>query len=270
MIKNTARAASFAAYPRPARIESISNGSTSSTIKSRLTVALALCLVLAAAFMATSTGIAALGSAFGLLRLPHALWLLDVRLPGIFRLHMIASGLGLILLPWTMLLRHNHAAHRIVGRAAAALLIIGVAASLPCALMSTALPAARAGFMTQGLLSLVLLIRAVTAVSRGQMLRHQRAMLRAASLLSGVVLLRLMVSAVTDWPAHFDLAYAVIAWISWLIPLAAIDLWLRRRSDRRCDLTVHRHDGISDRGLNLPGRVPHQLQGSSGRVPFIG
>ena len=178
--------------------------------------------------MAASTGVAALESAFGLLRLPHALSLLDVRLPGIFRLHMIASGLGLILLPWTMLLCDCGPAHRVVGRAAAALLIVGVAASLPCALMSAALPAARAGFMTQGLLSLVLLIQAVQAIWRGQMLRHQRAMLRVVSLLSGVILLRLMVSVVADWPAHFDVAYAVIAWISWLIPLGAAELWLRR------------------------------------------
>lgn len=168
-----------------------------------------------------------MGSALGLLRLPHALWLLDVRLPGIFRLHMIASGLGLILLPWTMLLRHNHAAHRVVGRAAAALLMVGVAASLPCALMSTALPAARAGFAMQGLVSLVLLIQAVRAISRGERLRHKRAMLRAASLLSGVVILRLMVSVAAKWPGNFDGAYAVIAWVSWMMPLVAVELWLR-------------------------------------------
>jgi uncharacterized membrane protein len=177
--------------------------------------------------MATATGIAALGSALGLLHLPHALVVLDARLPGIFRLHMIASGLGLILLPWAMLLRQGGPIHRAVGRAAAALLIVGVTASLPCALMSGALPAGRAGFMTQGLLSLVLLIRAVTAISRGQMLRHQHAMLRVASLLFGVVLLRLMVSVVADSPAHFDAAYAVIAWVSWLIPLTSVELWLR-------------------------------------------
>lgn len=171
---------------------------------------------------------AALGSALGLLRLPHALALLEVRLPGIFRFHMAASGLGLILLPWAMLLRHNGTAHRAIGRAAAVLLIVGIAASLPCALMSAALPAARAGFMTQGLLSLGLLVRAVTAISRGQRLRHRRAMMRAAALLSGVVLLRLMVSVAADWPAAFDVAYAVIAWISWLVPVAVVELWLRR------------------------------------------
>jgi len=212
----------------PGRIGSVSSGSPSGRIRRRLILALALCLVVGATFMATSTGIAALGSALGLLRLPYALALLDLRLPGIFRLHMIASGLGLILLPWAMLLRRNGPAHGAVGRAAAVLLIVGVAASLPCALMSAALPAARAGFMTQGLLSLVLLIRAVTAISRSQMLRHQRAMLRVASLLSGVVMLRLMVSVAADWPAHFDVAYAVIAWVSWLVPAAVVEFWLRR------------------------------------------
>jgi len=205
-----------------------SSGTGSATVKQSLSLALSWCLWIGATFMATSTGIAALGSALGALHLPHALAVLDARLPGIFRLHMVASGLGLILLPWALLLRRGSAAHRTAGRAAAALLIVGVAASLPCALMSAALPAARAGFMTQGLLSLVLLIQAVKAIWRGQMLRHRRAMLRVVSLLFGVILLRLMVSVVADWPAHFDVAYAVIAWISWLIPLGAAELWLRR------------------------------------------
>lgn len=170
----------------------------------------------------------ALGSAFGVLRLPYALVVLDERLPGIFRLHMVASGLGLILLPWALLLRHGHAAHRALGRAAAALLMVGIAASLPCALMSAALPVARAGFATQGLLTLALLTYAVIAISQGRMMHHKRAMLRAAALLFGVVVLRLMVWAAAERPANFDVAYAIIAWVSWMIPLAAVELWLRR------------------------------------------
>jgi len=228
MSDNISHAPGFGSRLYPDRIGSVPGESISGGIRRRLIVTLALCLVLVATFMATATGIAALGSALGLLHLPHALALLDVRLPGIFRLHMAASGLGLILLPWAMLLRQGGAIHRAVGRAAASLLMVGLAASLPCALMSGALPAGRAGFMTQGLLSLVLLIRAVTAISCDQIQRHQRAMLRVASLLSGVVMLRLMVSAAADWPANFDAAYAVIAWVSWLIPLTIVELWLRR------------------------------------------
>ena len=215
--------------PYPSPIESVSSDTASITIRRFLIVALAWCLVAGATFTATLTGLAALGSAFGVLRLPYALVLLDERMPGIFRLHMVASGLGLIVLPWALLLRHSHAAHRAVGRAAAALLMVGLAASLPCALLSEALPVARAGFAAQGLLGLALLTQAVNAISRGRMVPHKRAMLRAASLLSGVVVLRLMVWAAAAWPANFDMAYAVIAWLSWVIPLTTAELWLQRR-----------------------------------------
>jgi uncharacterized membrane protein YozB (DUF420 family) len=159
---------------------------------------------------------------------------------------MAASGLGLILLPWALLLRHSHAAHRAVGRAAAALLMVGLAASLPCALLSAALPVARAGFAAQGLLGLALLAQAVNAISRGRVVPHKRAMLRAASLLSGVVVLRLMVWAAAAWPANFDMAYAVIAWLSWVIPLTAAELWLQRRFPIRAATSV----------VNRAARIP--------------
>jgi uncharacterized membrane protein YozB (DUF420 family) len=162
----------------------------------------------------------------------YALQLLDEHLPGIFRLHMLTSGLGLILLPWVLLLRHNTAVHRILGRAAASLLLVGIVASLPTSVMSEALPLTRLGFLTQGTLTLIFLIKALMAIGRGDSLRHTRAMQRASALLLSVIFLRILVSIAGSWPMSFATTYAVIAWVSWALPLAAVELWLRRGAFR--------------------------------------
>jgi hypothetical protein len=142
---------------------------------------------------------------------------------------MIASALGLILLPLALLLRRDNVSHSIAGRCAACFLIVGVAASIPSALMSEALPLARLGFLTQALLTLALLAWAVVAAATGHLCRHRRMMLRVSALLFGVIVLRLMVSIAAAWPANFDNAYAAIAWVSWATPLIIVETSLRRR-----------------------------------------
>src|SRR5262249_7173714 len=89
---------------------------------------LRLCLIVGAVALAWATGTTALAEASGALDLPYQLVLLDQRLPGIFRIHMAASGFGLILLPCVLLLRRQLVAHRFFGRAGASSLFIGVAA----------------------------------------------------------------------------------------------------------------------------------------------
>jgi hypothetical protein len=189
---------------------------------------LRLCLIVGVLALATATGLAAVASAGGILKLPYALALLDHRLPGVFRLHMAASGLGLILLPWALLLRGANVAHRLVGRAAACFLIVGIAASLPSAFMSAALPLARLGFLVQGVLCLSSLVRALNAVVSGDVARHMRFMLRVSALLFGVILLRLMTSLANEWQAAFDISYTIIAWTSWSAPLAIVEFFLWR------------------------------------------
>src|SRR5262249_40044094 len=114
-----------------------------------------LCLIVGAIAFAWATGTTALAEASGALDLPYQLVLLDQRLPGIFRIHMAASGLGLILLPWALLSRRQGMAHRIPGRACASSLIIGVAAALPSAVMGRGPPVPVLGCSTPGGVSLV-------------------------------------------------------------------------------------------------------------------
>jgi uncharacterized membrane protein len=133
---------------------------------------------------------AALGSAVGMPELPEPLALLDRRLPGIFRLHMLASALALILLPWIILLRSRPRMHRALGRLGAVLLLVGAAASLPAAIQSEAVPLARLGFLAQGLLCLALLATAIRAIRVGNTSLHARLMLQMSATIFGAVLLR--------------------------------------------------------------------------------
>jgi hypothetical protein len=176
------------------------------------------------------TGLAALGSAVGIPPLPPPLALLDQRLPGVFRLHMLAAGLALILLPCAILLRHRPSLHRPVGRAAASCLLVGAAAALPSAIASEAVPAAKLGFLAQGGLCITLLILALVAIRKGQRARHAQLMQQAAAIAFGAVVLRLMLVPAVQLELPFDVAYAVIAWVSWAVPLAAVTMWQQQNT----------------------------------------
>jgi hypothetical protein len=73
--------------------------------------------------------LAALGTAAGLLQLPYELWLVDQRLPVLFRVHMATAGLALLLVP-SAIACHGLSLHKIVGRSAAVLVVGGVLSRL--------------------------------------------------------------------------------------------------------------------------------------------
>lgn len=175
--------------------------------------------------LASSVGVVALSSAIGLPPLPEPLAELELRLPGIFALHMVASGLGLILLPWILLLRHRPSLHRGLGRVGAGLLFVGAATSLPSALLSEAGPVARLGFFTQGALCLVFLVGGVRAIWMHDRQRHVRMMMRVSALVLGAIVLRALLAAATSlgWP--FEATYTALAWLSWCLPLTLVMLW---------------------------------------------
>jgi hypothetical protein len=211
---------------------------------------------LVAATLAALVAIAAIGSGMGVPKLPEPLAILDQRLPGIFRLHMMASGLGLLLLPWIVLLRHRRSAHRLLGRVGAALLLTGAAASLPAALQSAAVPLARAGFFAQGVLCLGFLIQAVRAIRAGGVQRHAQLMVAVSALVYGAVLLRAMMATAVSLGLPFDASYAVLAWGSWGLPLTGVALWSRLRNRRGDVRSGRRQRASSRRSVRAPLNDP--------------
>jgi hypothetical protein len=166
-------------------------------------------------------GVTALGQVLGLVPLAWPLIGLDERLPVIFRLHMAASGLAIIVITFAAALRRRPTLHRPLGRLAAALVVVGGLSALPSALLSEAHPMARTGFFVQGLVWLGLIIAGFVAIRRRRRDAHAALMLLMASVASGAVVLRLAMALIVLADVPYEPGYAVAAWLAWLVPLGA-------------------------------------------------
>lgn len=171
--------------------------------------------------------------------LPFNLHVVDQRLPGIFKLHMLASGAVLVLIPLVIATRRTRAWHRPLGRVTAVLVIAGALTSFPVAYESTSVLPARIGFAAQGIVWLGLVVAGVIAIRRKDRARHAALMLAMAAVASGAIWVRLTTAVVTAWDLPFDPIYACATWLGWLIPLALalalapISLLPRRVASRR-------------------------------------
>jgi Predicted membrane protein (DUF2306) len=169
-------------------------------------------LVVPTALMAAALGL-------GLFSLPYELTVVLQRLPVAFPLHMIASGLALILIPIAAFTRHRPNVHRICGKSAAAAVVVGGVTALFVAVGSDASVLARAGFFVQGLVWVGLLASAVAAIRRRQLMQHVRFMAAMAAVASGAIWLRLVMLVAVNAGLPFEPVYALAAWACWLVPL---------------------------------------------------
>lgn len=186
---------------------------------SRLLLIAGICLLIS---LAVPTGLVALVEGVGAMPLPFNLHVVDEKLPGIFKLHMLASGAALVLIPAVIALRRRRAWHRPLGRLTALFVIAGALTSFPVAYESTSVLPARIGFAAQGLVWLALIVEGVRAIRRKEYSRHATLMLAMAAVASGAVWVRLTTAAVTSWNLPFDPIYACATWLGWLIPLALV------------------------------------------------
>lgn len=183
--------------------------------------------------LAVPTGFVAVSQGLGVIALPYNLFLVDERLPGIFKLHMLASGAALLLVPLVIAVRRDRAWHRPLGYVAAMCVLLGALTSLPVALHSTSPFAARLGFLAQGLTWLALVALGIIAVRRRHLAHHSRMMLMMAAVASGALWVRLTTTIATSYDLPFDPVYSSAAWLGWLLPLAIVALvptpWTPRR-----------------------------------------
>jgi hypothetical protein len=181
-------------------------------------------LALIIALLVVPVALVAIALGVGLLQLPYELTLVLQRRPVALPLHMVASGLALILIPIAAWARRRRGLHRPVGRAAAICVAAGGASALLVALASEATAMARAGFFAQGLVWLALLAVAFAAIRRGDVSRHARFMIAMAAVASGAIWLRLAMAGIVAFGAPFDAAYGVAAWACWLVPLSLVPM----------------------------------------------
>ncbi len=172
--------------------------------------------------LALPTGLVAVSEGTGLIPLPYNLHLVDVQLPGIFKIHMLASGAALVLIPAVLALRRYPAWHRPLGRIAAVLVVAGALTSFPVAYESSSVLPARIGFAAQGIVWLGLLIAAVVAIRNKDRRRHATLMLAMAAVASGAIWVRLTTAVVVMLGLPFDPVYACVTWLGWLVPLAIV------------------------------------------------
>jgi hypothetical protein len=182
--------------------------------------AAAIVLVLTVLLLVLPAALVAIALGLGLRPLPYELLLVLQRQPVAFPLHMVASGLALILIPIAAFARRWRGVHRAAGRLAAGAIVIGGLTALPVALASEATAIARAGLFAQGAVWLALLAIAYVAIRHGEVVRHARFMLAMAAVASGAIWVRMVLAAAIALELPFDAAYAVAAWACWILPLA--------------------------------------------------
>lgn len=175
--------------------------------------------------LSVPTALVALGEGAGQLLLPYNLFVVDQRLPGIFRLHMLASGLALLLIPLVIWVRRDRTWHRPLGRLTAIAALTGAVTAIPVAVSSNSVVMARMGFLAQGLVWLGLIAAGVVAIRQRRVQDHARLMLAMAAVASGAIWVRLTTAVVTAWDLPFDPVYGCVAWLGWMVPLALVTLY---------------------------------------------
>jgi Predicted membrane protein (DUF2306) len=174
--------------------------------------------------LAVPTALVAIAEGAALMPLPFNLFVVDQRLPGIFKLHMLASGAALLLIPLTTAVRRDRSWHKPLGRLTAVLVLLGGLTSLPVAFYSHSVAMARAGFFAQGIVWLTLIALGVAAIRKRQFADHARLMLAMAAVASGALWVRLTTAVVTLGGLPFDQVYGCVAWLGWMVPLAVATL----------------------------------------------
>ena len=175
-----------------------------------------------AAVLSLGVAVVAFASGAGIIALPFEMWLLDQKLPVVFRLHMLSSAGALLLIPVVLALRGDAELHRRTGWVLGAFVVIGGLSAFPVAIWSHSSIAARAGFFVQGLVWLGLLAGAIIAIRQGDRRRHVLLMLGMAAVTTGAVWFRLITGTAIwlDWP--FEASYAAASWLGWLVPLGLV------------------------------------------------
>lgn len=153
------------------------------------------------------------------------MYLLTERVPVVFRLHMAASAMALLLLPIAIATRRRPSLHRPMGRAVGIFVIVGGLTALPVAVLSSSGEIARAGFFVQGLVWLGLAWAGYNAIKARNRQAHARLMLMMGAVTTGAVWFRLLTGTAILLRLPFEPMYAFAAWAGWLAPLTLIYFW---------------------------------------------
>lgn len=151
-------------------------------------------------------------------------------LPVIFPLHMFTGALALLLIPLVLLARRWPRWHRIAGRIAAVDILIAGVTAYPVALVAPVTWWSAAGFTAQATVWLGLLALGIWNIRHGRIAAHRACMIMMAATATGAIFFRVYLASwvVFAQGRHFNVFYAVDAWIAWLLPLLAAFAFIKQ------------------------------------------
>jgi len=156
---------------------------------------------------------------FGLLSTKSEVLLSDLVWNIAFYGHIIPGGIALFIgwLQFSAKLRkRNINLHRNIGKVYFLTVMISGLCSLYIGYFSTGGLITSVGFMSMGVLWLVLTWLAIRAVKKGEILQHQKLMIFSYALCFSAVTLRFWLPLLTGFFGDFFIAYKIVAYLSWI------------------------------------------------------
>ncbi len=151
----------------------------------------------------------------------------------VFAVHVSMGPVALALMPFQFLagLRARRPRlHRTIGRIYALAVLTGGISGLYIAVTTNAGPVAATGFGLLALAWMATTAIGIRAARAGRYGAHRRWMIRSAALTFAGVTLRMWLAIGILSGLPFGLVYPVAAWLCWLLKLALVEPWLRRRN----------------------------------------
>ena len=146
--------------------------------------------------------------------------------------HILGGPLALALAPLQLsvwLRQRCPRVHRWSGRLYGAAVLIAGLAGMTLAPTSDASNFARAGFVVLGVLWLFSTFKGIQFAMRGDLSRHRWWMERSIALTFSAVTLRLIMGPLMASGWSVAQTYDITAWGSWVLNLAILEIWQRKR-----------------------------------------
>ena len=154
----------------------------------------------------------------------------------VFLLHVLGGTVALILGPWqfwTRLRDRRLSLHRWLGRVYLVAILVGGAAGLYMAAIAFGGLPTRLGFAGLAVSWLVTGVMAYRRVRQGDYEAHREWMIRNYALTFAAVTLRLWLPLLMLLGFSFVAAYTTVAWLSWVLNLIAVELYISVRKARK-------------------------------------
>lgn len=146
--------------------------------------------------------------------------------------HILGGPLALLLAPfqlWQGLRRRRPALHRWTGRLYGLAILIGGVGSLVMLPHFEGSRFAQSGFAVLAVVWIGFTAVGIARARAGDLVAHRRWMLRSVALTFAAVTLRIIMAPLMAAGWSITETYEITAWGSWLLNLALLELWFRRR-----------------------------------------